>query len=233
MSFLKQIDIISHQLMSTSIRVRTWGMAATIAILLNALLFLLLPVLLQPSPKPPLITNRVDHIHVIRLKKEDIPPHKKHKPPKPPEEKPQKKVTTSRPLFTPKLTLPFNLNSQLPAVSTDFHLPLTNTIDFGTSFHIDTVGLQDLDKPITPVVRIPPVYPMRARRKGIEGWVRVGFEVAKDGSVRQLHILEANPLGIFEKSVLRCVGQWHFKAGIIEGVRVRTRMETTIRFKME
>jgi len=230
---LKQIDTITHQLMPVSIRVRTWGMAATIAILLNALLFLLLPVLLQPSLKPSSITNRVDHIHIIRLKKEDIPPHKKHKPPKPPEEKPQKKVTTPRPLFTPKLTLPFKLNSRLPAISTDFQLPLTDTIDFNTSFHIGAVDLQDLDKPITPTVRIPPVYPMRARRKGIEGWVRVGFEVDENGSVNQLHILKAKPPGIFEKSVMRCVAQWHFKAGTVEGVPVKTRMETTIRFKME
>ncbi len=230
---MKQIGTITLQLRPISIRVRTWAMAATIAILLNGLLFLLLPILLQPSLKLSLITNRVDHIHVIRLKKEDIPPHKKHNPPKPPEEKPQKKVTTPRPLFRAKLTLPFKLNNRLPAISTDFQLPLTNTIDFDTSFHIGTVDLQELDKPITPTVRIPPVYPMRARRKGTEGWVRVGFEVNENGNVGQLHILEAQPPGVFEKSVMRCVAQWHYKAGTIEGVPVRTRMETTIRFKME
>ncbi len=217
----------------TSDHIRNWFIAGIMAISLNILLFLLLPVLIHPPPKSTGIIDHITRIQVIRLKKEDTPVHKKKRPPpKPPPQKPKKKPAQQlRP--TARLTLPFKLNTRLPSVSTDFQLPLADTIAFGDSIRNGLVDMGKLDRPLTPAVRIPPVYPIRARRKGIEGWVRVGFEVDKGGKVRNLRILAAKPENIFEKSVLRCVARWQFKPGTVEGVPVRARMETTIRFKME
>jgi protein TonB len=93
--------------------------------------------------------------------------------------------------------------------------------------------MSQLDEPLTVLARIPPVYPIRARRRGIEGTVTVTFEVDEQGNVANLRIVEAVPPNIFEKSVLQCVSRWRYKPGTIEGVAVRARVETTIRFNME
>lgn len=204
------------------------------ATILNCVLFLLLPIVIQPSLQGKAITDRIDSIQVIRLKKQETPPQKKEEPPEPPQEKPKPKeeTVTKQPLKTPKLILPFKLNTRLPRLAADFQLPLAESIGIGHAMST-SVSMHDLDAPLTPTSRIPPVYPLRARRKGIEGWVRVGFEVEKDGSISNLHVLEATPPGYFEKSVINCVSRWRYKPGTVEGVPVKAKMETTVRFEME
>ncbi len=216
-------------------RWRTWISAALAAILLNAILFLFLPLLIQPSSPSSDLSERIDHVQVIRLKTEEPPARKKkEKPPEPPEEKskPKEEVTSTKPVAVPKLSLPFELNTRLPEISTDIQIPLSETINLGHSIE-GSIGVHELDAPLTPLSRIPPVYPMRARRKGLEGWVRVSFEVDTEGSVSNLMVLEGKPPGIFDKSVIKCVSKWRYKPGTLEGVPVRAKMETIVRFEME
>ncbi len=71
-------------------------------------------------------------------------------------------------------------------------------------------SLSELDSPLIPVIRLKPLYPMRARMLGIEGWVKVKFVVNEDGHTSNIEILDAKPKGIFEKKYKRC----HFKMEI-------------------
>lgn len=235
MKTFKNTDNNNFESSFSVFRWRVWIISAIAAILFNGLLFLLLPVLLHPSSQSTKISKRIDHIQVIRLNAKEPPARKKKtKPPKPPENKPKQpqKVATPNPIVTPKLTLPFKLNTRLPAVSTDFQLPFADSINFGHTID-GSVAIHQLDAPLTPVARIPPIYPMRARRRGLEGWVRIAFEVDEQGVVDQFQILEAKPPGVFEKSVMKCVSKWRYKPGTVEGVPVRARMETTVHFKLD
>ena len=91
----------------------------------------------------------------------------------------------------------------------------------------------ELDSPLTPLVKIPPIYPIRASRRGIEGAVTVRFLVTKDGTVEQISIIDAQPKKIFDQSVISCISHWKFKPGTVEGIPVATLAQTTIRFKLE
>ena len=82
-------------------------------------------------------------------------------------------------------------------------------------------------------MQIPPIYPHTAKRRNIEGWVKVKFVVDDQGTVGQAQVVAAEPEGVFEQSVLRCVKGWRFKPGTIGGVAVRTLVEQTISFKLE
>jgi protein TonB len=97
----------------------------------------------------------------------------------------------------------------------------------------DLFAAGDLDAPLTVVSRIPPVYPLHAKHRGIEGWVRVRFVVREDGRVTDITIQESQPAGIFNENVLRCVAEWRFKPGTVEGTPVKAWAETTIRFQLE
>ncbi|MCG8684928.1 MAG: energy transducer TonB [Desulfobacterales bacterium] len=79
----------------------------------------------------------------------------------------------------------------------------------------------------------PPLYPMRAKSRGIQGFVSVEFRISKKGFVENIRITESKPGGVFDKSVLACVSQWQFKPGTVEGVPVATLVTTTIRFELE
>lgn len=91
----------------------------------------------------------------------------------------------------------------------------------------------DIDNSLVPKVHMPPVYPFQAKRRGIEGWVRVSFLVNAKGDVEDISIIESSPEEIFDQSVLNALPRWKFTPGTIQGVPVKTRVETTIRFELE
>ena len=96
-------------------------------------------------------------------------------------------------------------------------VPLARGADLGPNPFAGTWNVSDLDAPLTPLVRMPPVYPSRAKRRGIEGWVRVKFQVKSGGEVARVEILEAQPEKIFDDSVRNCVSGWRFKPGTVAG----------------
>jgi len=78
-----------------------------------------------------------------------------------------------------------------------------------------------------------PPYPRRARRRGVEGWVKVRFLVTKEGRVRNLAVLRESPSGVFHKTVMNTVPKWRFKPARKDGKPVDVWVEQTINFEME
>ena len=46
---------------------------------------------------------------------------------------------------------------------------------------------------VKPVKVVPPKYPRGAERRGIEGWVKVQYNVMTDGSTAEIVVVEAEP----------------------------------------
>lgn len=90
-----------------------------------------------------------------------------------------------------------------------------------------------LDGSLIMLVKTPPVYPHSAKRRNIEGWIKVRFVVDEQGQVNRVTVLDAQPEGVFEQSVLRCVASWRFKPGAVGGIAVKVLVEQTITFKLE
>lgn len=175
-------------------------------------------------------------IQVVRIKRIESPVRKKQlkKPEeqdkKPREIKNQVKVYKQKPLVL-KPRLPFELNSRLPNSVSSLKMPPLEHFSFNAQSGF--VFESELDSPLMPLVKIPPIYPLKAQRRGIEGWVRVRFIVNTSGFVENLEILESKPAKMFDKSVINCVAQWKFKPGSVEGIPVMIQAETTIRFELE
>jgi protein TonB len=210
----------------------TWAWAAAIAFAMNLTLFAIMPYLLHRQPAKPVYEQLVSRINVIRIKRPDSEVQRKtDKPPEKKEALPPK--SASRQPLQAKLTLPFEINPRLPGGPDILDLSPPQT----TAFHMpgmqEAFGLGDLDGPLTPLGRIPPVYPMAAKRRGIQGWVKVKFVVNEQGAVERITIVDAKPAGIFDQSVRRCVSKWRFKPGTMEGFLVKTWVETTIRFELD
>ncbi len=92
---------------------------------------------------------------------------------------------------------------------------------------------KELDLPLTALVKPSPVYPLKASRRGIQGWVKVQFIVNTSGLVEDVEIIQSNPSKVFDKNVIKCVAQWKFKPGTVEGALVSTLVKTTIKFQLE
>jgi protein TonB len=63
-----------------------------------------------------------------------------------------------------------------------------------------------------PTRRVPPEYPSRAQRRGIEGYVEVRFTILPDGSVDadSLRVIDAQPHHTFERAAMQAISGWQF-----------------------
>lgn len=214
----------------------TWGIALLVAIAVNLSLFLLLPQLLHSSPAKPVLDTVIPQIQMVRLKRPDRPNSTVERKKAPPPQNMQ--IRQPKPALMQRSQLqrprwPFELNDRLPSVPGSPALPPIET-NLGKSLALnDLFGVGDLDRPLITLSRMPPIYPLAAKRKGVEGWVAVRFIVNKQGRVEEITIVEAQPPGLFETSIRRCVSAWRFKPGTIDGEAVRVWAKTTFRFELE
>lgn len=220
-----------------SYELRDYAVALFLALLLNVGLFALMPGLIRSDPGRPKLEKIVAGIQVIRMKRPEPPVRKKEKaePPdleKKPEQTPARPIVTER-FVMKKMQLPFQLNPKLPEGPGTLPIPKPDMVSVPVPAIRDTVSATEIDTPLTPVVQVPPIYPIRAKRMGIEGNVTVTFTVSREGRVENVDIVDANPPDVFETAVIRCVSRWRFKPPTVEGVPVNARAETTIRFQLK
>ena len=208
-----------------------WGVAIAATLAINLALFWLLPHLTGQS-----VESSADlpasAVQVVRVA--PPPPPKKQTAAQKPEPQPQaqkrlKPPQTPQPT-PPMLKLNLPLAPQLPSLG-EIAMPEVSLADVAPL--PDIFDSEALDRPLTPLSQSPFIYPLRAKRLGIEGWVKVKLLISRDGTVEQVHILDAEPLEMFEDTVERGIRRWRFTPGTVQGQPVRSWVITTIRFELE
>ena len=90
------------------------------------------------------------------------------------------------------------------------------------------------DRDARPIVRVNPKYPVDASRNGIEGWVKLGFDIGTLGEVINVRILDANPKHIFNKAAKQAVKKWKYRPKMVEGNPViQQNFSVQLDFKMD
>lgn len=90
------------------------------------------------------------------------------------------------------------------------------------------------DRGPIPQVRIEPEYPESAKDRGIEGWITFSFTVAKDGSVKDVAILDAQPPRVWDSATRRAVSSWKYQPAIKDGKPVeQAGVTVTYRYELE
>ena len=124
--------------------------------------------------------------------------------------------TESRPL-APRLDMAMNLD-----------VPL----NFGDGPYLGPLAAVQADSGFIPLSQQPPQYPYKAAQRGIEGWVRVAFDVTASGSVENVEVIESNPPGVFDKAASRAVSRWRFKPRMQNGAAVPGRASQLVEFEL-
>jgi len=217
---------------------RGWLIALAVSGALNISLFGLMPGLIHRVPTAPDSLEEIRQIQVIRVKKSETPPRKKKPPklnkPKPitqPRKAQPSKVAPKKIQLKPRLK--FDINPRLPASPMDLVMPPLENFTIQAPELKDIYDVGELDSGLMALVKVPPIYPVRAKRRGIQGFVSVAFTVTPQGLVTDIRISKAEPEKLFNQSVMACVSQWKFKPPTVEGIPVSARARTTIRFKLE
>lgn len=84
-----------------------------------------------------------------------------------------------------------------------------------------------------PVRTVKPRYPMSARRMGQSGQVLLRIHVDRDGSVREVTVVQADPPGVFENAAVDAVRKWHFTPALSRGTTVSMWITLPIRFALD
>ena len=138
---------------------------------------------------------------------------------------------------------------QKPSVSQSFSKQQSNDIDVSPLSLNNNISLQNfrfssgpfLGKPdqisgdgdVVPLARITPMYPRKAARKGIEGWVKLEFTVTQAGTVSDVKVLSAKPRRLFNRAAIKSILRWKFKPRIVSGKAVPSRATQTIEFRLQ
>jgi len=73
-----------------------------------------------------------------------------------------------------------------------------------------------------------PLYPKQAFQEKLEGKVTVGFDITVAGSTGNIHILEANPPGVFDAEAIEDVRQRVYQPAIVDGQPQALTGQTTV-----
>jgi len=180
------------------------------------------------------------------------------RPPLPPPTVPEREVPRPEPVRAPRverrearrpklerpapvdrapLRLPVSLHAPTPDFTPDFELsfevaagPATEVASAPEPVEL-VFGLDEVDRPPRPLVRVPPVYPYMAERRRIEGFVELVFTVNRDGRVEDVEILASDPGDLFVEAARRAVSRWRFEPASKDGRPVAVRVSQTLRFE--
>lgn len=211
---------------------RVW--AGLTAIFMTMLIFILMPVLLRPLKSHPVRERYIIQNKEIFIVQPETPEEfKEPEPLKPLSKKPYIMVSPASVKGPkPKTHMAFEIGPGLPG-SSDFKLPAPARISALELGLPNIFNASDLDHPLISVKRIPPVYPVRAKQEKIQGYVTIQFIVNTQGGVEDVTVIESNPSGVFDQSVITCVYKWLFKPGAVNGEVVNTLAQTTVNFELE
>ena len=188
-----------------------------------AVLMLWLMQLLVTSPTQQLPTvETIRSIEFVRLKREENLQLKERQPPPPPER--------SVPPPRPRLDLHTEVKPVVPRLNMTMNLDIPLNLGEGPSLGPQIAG--QVDSGFIPLSRQPPEYPYKAARRGIEGWVRVAFDVTATGNVENVEVIESDPPGVFDIAASRAVLRWRFKPRIVNGEAVPGKASQIVEFKL-
>jgi len=221
-------------------RKRDLPLALAGALLLNLLIMALIPWLFRGGGSPRELPRLLKD--PIFIDKAEID-QEQSRAPLEPEPRPELELPELPPeILKPPLPIP-EINPEIKLskvkvetrIESDFKLeplPQAPVTLVPTLARPDFYRVGEVDREPLSTTRMEPIYPFLARRRGIEGSVKIRFFVTRQGRVEGLKIIKAEPTGYFEKAVQETVKNWRFQPGMLNGAKVKTLAETTIVFKL-
>jgi len=143
--------------------------------------------------------------------------------------KPERKETPEAPT-APKMQIATGISSSGPMMK----MEMTGIGDGLKLGAINVSGMAGVDREVIPLVRIQPQYPPRAASRGIEGWVRVQFNITPAGGVIDATVSDSEPRGMFDRAALEAVSRWKYNPKVEGGVAVERRgVQVLLTFQLE
>lgn len=174
----------------------------SLGVIVTGMLLLLMCSLI--AVEPPEITETIYTPFNISMPETDIDIRKENKPVPPPDptDEPERQAD---PTFDP------------PPVDTKFVL-----IKPGPGI-IKKIGTSSGSGGLVEMFPVAPVYPDRARRRAIEGYVDLVFDVTAAGRTENIRVIDANPKGYFERASIKAIAKWKYRPAMEDGLAIASK----------
>lgn len=155
-------------------------------------------------------------IDFVQMHQQALDPEiKKELPPEP-----------EKPKTPPKIANEIEAQSETtPQDQTPLNIDMPNlgdgvSVSRGSPKILAPIKVAKMDSALTPMMQIKPMYPSRAKRMGIEGYVKVELQVDETGVVTDIKIIKSVPEGVFDRAVRRALRRWKFRPKTVDGKAV-------------
>jgi protein TonB len=104
-------------------------------------------------------------------------------------------------------------------------------VEFSSASNFDDVLNTDDEKvswDSKPLLLIEPKYPKDARKNKVEGYVKVSRIINEDGCNININVIESQPEGVFDASMLKAIKYWRYSPALVNGEP--TKVKSTLRF---
>lgn len=89
------------------------------------------------------------------------------------------------------------------------------------------------DAEVIPLNDVMPIYPDSARRRGIEGYVKLAFTITHEGKVENVRVVESSPENVFDREARKAAVRWRFSPRTEDGRSVAREAVKTLQFRLE
>ncbi|MBL4607151.1 MAG: energy transducer TonB [Pseudomonadales bacterium] len=169
------------------------------------------------------------HIEFIRIKRKEVTEVKERRAPKQPELQSVPTHSSSQ-----QQSNQLRVNAPTGIALPPMDIPRFSAAKIPSGVINISLGTVVVNEEAMPVFRIPPIYPQRAAKRGLEGWVELEFSITATGTVRNARVIAASPQGVFDYAALRAISRWKFKPKVMNKVSVeRHHVRQRIRFQLE
>ena len=205
---------------SVALSILRWIVASIAAVVITMGLLFLMQTMIETGEAVIQNVASARYVDFVRVPREERIETRAEKPKKiMPEEMPE--------MLDPRQQLEpeqggINIGYSMTRVSRD-QIDITGLIgDFGAA-----------DGEYMPLVRVAPIYPQRARVRGIEGWVELEFTVTRMGTVTNIRVT-ASSNAMFESTAVRALEKFKYRPRIVNGQPVEvTGVQYRIVFKLD
>ncbi|EOG1498637.1 energy transducer TonB [Vibrio vulnificus] len=158
---------------------------------------------------------------VTRRQRSVPPPPEIPEPPQP--ETPKMTQTpmqvTSTQVATPNIDMRFNVSGLAVSIPATVSAPTQNATN--------------TTKQLMPLSRVEAEYPAKAKKRRIEGYVILKFDIDETGRTKNIEVVEAQPARFFERNAMDAIKRWRYQPQIVDGQAQTIYGYTTkIEFKM-
>ncbi|WDE12052.1 energy transducer TonB [Thalassomonas haliotis] len=104
-----------------------------------------------------------------------------------------------------------------PALAAERHQQVDNSGEFNWQVNIgQETALPELERPgmiLTPTYKVMPAYSLKARKKGQQGEVKLGYKINQAGQVTDIVVIDASVDRELQKLSRQALAKWRYQAG--------------------